>query len=176
MLDEPTNHLDVGSIAALLDAIESYGGALVVVSHDRPFCDALRCTHVGYVADGACRFEERELRDDDFSEADRGVRNAEISADNGGASESAVEAKARREEERRQQKQRAAAPKKIAKLEASIGEAEAQIEQLDNEMVAAGSDMEALTHLGARRDALQGKVDAWYAEWDELESLLVRVQ
>ena len=87
--------------------------------------------------------------------------------------ESAAEAKARREEERRQQKQRAAAPKKIAKLEASIGEAEAQIEQLDNEMVAAGSDMEALTELGAKRDALQGKFDVWYAEWDELEALLV---
>ena len=52
LLDEPTNHLDVDAIAALLEALDEYTGAVVVVSHDRPFCEALRCSHVGYVAEG----------------------------------------------------------------------------------------------------------------------------
>jgi ATP-binding cassette subfamily F protein 3 len=41
VLDEPTNHLDVESIEALEDAIESYDGTVVLVSHDRELLRAL---------------------------------------------------------------------------------------------------------------------------------------
>ena len=75
LLDEPTNHPDVEAIAALLDAIAEYTGAIVVISHDRAFCEAIECTHVGYVSGGQITVEERSLRDEDFSEADRGVVN-----------------------------------------------------------------------------------------------------
>ena len=85
LLDEPTNHLDADAIAALLDAIETYTGAVVVISHDRPFCEALRATHIGYVCGGSCLMEERELRDSDFSEADRGVRNTFVPGEGGEA-------------------------------------------------------------------------------------------
>jgi ATPase subunit of ABC transporter with duplicated ATPase domains len=75
LLDEPTNHLDVEAIAALLDAIGRYEGAVVVVSHDRAFCETIAATHVGYVANGKILVEERGLRESDFSEEDRGVVN-----------------------------------------------------------------------------------------------------
>ena len=45
VLDEPTNHLDVESKQALLDALESFSGTVLFVSHDRHFLDAIT-THV----------------------------------------------------------------------------------------------------------------------------------
>jgi ATPase subunit of ABC transporter with duplicated ATPase domains len=41
VLDEPTNHLDLDSIAAIEAALFAYDGALLVVSHDRDFLDAI---------------------------------------------------------------------------------------------------------------------------------------
>ena len=41
ILDEPTNHLDIVSKEILKDALESYTGTLVIVSHDRDFLDGL---------------------------------------------------------------------------------------------------------------------------------------
>ncbi len=42
ILDEPTNHLDLDGIAALESALDAYDGAVLAVSHDAAFLDALR--------------------------------------------------------------------------------------------------------------------------------------
>ncbi len=44
LLDEPTNDLDVNTMRALEEAIESFGGCVLVISHDRWFLDRV-CTH-----------------------------------------------------------------------------------------------------------------------------------
>ena len=39
LLDEPTNHLDIPSVEWLEDFLKNYGGAYIVISHDRYFLD-----------------------------------------------------------------------------------------------------------------------------------------
>ncbi|RMT91883.1 hypothetical protein ALP39_00174 [Pseudomonas marginalis pv. marginalis] len=45
LLDEPSNHLDLESVAAFEQALQGFGGAMVVVSHDAAFVQAIRPTH-----------------------------------------------------------------------------------------------------------------------------------
>jgi ATPase subunit of ABC transporter with duplicated ATPase domains len=42
LLDEPTNNLDPGSRTAVADSLSSWGGTLIVVSHDAEFVEALQ--------------------------------------------------------------------------------------------------------------------------------------
>ncbi len=45
LLDEPTNDLDVNTLRALEEALENYGGCVVVITHDRWFLDRI-ATHI----------------------------------------------------------------------------------------------------------------------------------
>jgi ATP-binding cassette subfamily F protein 3 len=51
ILDEPTNHLDIDSRAALIEAINDYKGAVILVSHDRYLLEAC-VERLWLVADG----------------------------------------------------------------------------------------------------------------------------
>ncbi|WP_296604147.1 ABC-F family ATP-binding cassette domain-containing protein [Nocardioides sp.] len=52
VLDEPTNHLDLPAIEQLEEALESYSGALLLVSHDRRLLDNVRLDQRWQVQDG----------------------------------------------------------------------------------------------------------------------------
>jgi hypothetical protein len=57
------------SVEALSDALSVWGGskgAIVVVSHDRNFCDKITFTHVATVKDGKFTLEERPVRESDW--------------------------------------------------------------------------------------------------------------
>ncbi|CAB9518518.1 Tylosin resistance ATP-binding protein TlrC [Seminavis robusta] len=81
MLDEPSNHLDVGCIEGLARALSGWGGkdgAVVVISHDREFCDKVGFTHVGTVMNGKLLLEQRPLRESDWEQYDIGAANAKL--------------------------------------------------------------------------------------------------
>jgi ATP-binding cassette subfamily F protein uup len=67
LLDEPTNDLDLDSLRALEDMLETWPGALVVVSHDRAFLERTvtdvvvldGAGHAGRVPGGYAAYEER---------------------------------------------------------------------------------------------------------------------
>jgi ATP-binding cassette, subfamily F, member 3 len=52
LMDEPTTHLDMGSIDALVGALEDYEGTLVFISHDVHFIRSM-ARSVGHVSGGA---------------------------------------------------------------------------------------------------------------------------
>lgn len=57
VLDEPTNHLDLEAIEQLEQALESYDGALLLVTHDRRMLESVRLGRRWHVTGG--RVEER---------------------------------------------------------------------------------------------------------------------
>ncbi len=58
LVDEPTNDLDLGTIRVLEDAIASFPGSAVVVSHDRYFLDRVATHILAYDEEGGSRFWE----------------------------------------------------------------------------------------------------------------------
>ncbi len=52
VLDEPTNHLDLAAIEQLEQALESYDGTLLLVTHDRRMLDTVRLDRHWHVEDG----------------------------------------------------------------------------------------------------------------------------
>ena len=62
IMDEPTNHLDIDSRAALIDAINQYEGAIILVSHDRHLLEAC-ADRLWLVADGGVKTFDGDMDD-----------------------------------------------------------------------------------------------------------------
>ncbi len=62
LLDEPTNHLDLATREALTLALQEFGGAMLLVSHDRALLRAA-CDDYWLVADGSVQTFEGDLDD-----------------------------------------------------------------------------------------------------------------
>jgi ATP-binding cassette subfamily F protein uup len=55
LLDEPTNDFDIETLTELEDLLDSYGGTLIVISHDRYFLERVCDRFVGLLGDSAVR-------------------------------------------------------------------------------------------------------------------------
>ncbi len=63
LLDEPTNDLDIETLRALEDAILTFPGCVLVISHDRWFLDRIATHTLGYETDGKVVFHEGNFTD-----------------------------------------------------------------------------------------------------------------
>ncbi len=169
ILDEPTNHLDIDSREALVAALNSYAGAVILVSHD-PHLISLTVDRLWLVADGMVKSFEGDLDDyrrlllDRSNPARPGTRDGNSSRK--GERRAAAEERARLAPLR---KRAAAAEKRIEELTSKKSVIEAK---LADPALYAGS---ATIITGLRRDlaSLAREIEAAEADWlavhEELE-------
>jgi ATP-binding cassette, subfamily F, member 3 len=127
ILDEPTNHLDIDSRAALVDAINDYPGAVILVSHDRYLIEAC-ADRLWLVADGTVAAYEGDL--DDYRRLVLGreaKRETREEADKVSRTDQRRAAAERREELKPLKRRIDAAEKTVATLTAEIGRIDAEL-------------------------------------------------
>jgi ATP-binding cassette subfamily F protein 3 len=162
LLDEPTNHLDIASREAVERALRSYPGAVVVVSHDRYFLEA--------VATRLLEIRPRGIRHFDGSYAryrETLLPRTTVAAKPAAKAKPAASPAA-------SGKPRSASPaKRLPKLEAEIAAAEArmtQITELLGDAATWTSDRDPVA-LSAEYDTLTVALETLYAEWAEVAEL-----
>ncbi|MEO1530580.1 MAG: ABC-F family ATP-binding cassette domain-containing protein [Pseudomonadota bacterium] len=116
ILDEPTNHLDMESREALVEALNAYNGAVILITHD-PHLVELVADRLWLVKDGRVTpFEE------DMAAYRRLILAAPETATGGGGGDAAGTAERR---------ERAATRKALAPLKAEVAAAEARLEKIN---------------------------------------------
>jgi ATP-binding cassette subfamily F protein 3 len=174
ILDEPTNHLDIDSRQALMEAINDFEGAVILVSHDRFLIEAC-ADRLWLVANRTVKPFDGDM--DDY-------RRLVLSGDLGSApaSRDGGEDKPTRTDERRAAAERrsAAAPlrKRLEGLEsrmAKLAEVAAKIDAALADGTAFQRDPAKATDLARKRaeaaQALAGAEEEWLAVSEEIESV-----
>jgi len=175
LLDEPTNHLDVDAREALVQALNAYEGAVVLVSHDAHLLE-LSCDNLWLVEDGACRPFDGDLADYRRHLVDTRRQKRRDERDG----ETVQLPKQNRKEERRA---RAAARAETANLRKSVRDMEKQMEKLtakreqletrlaDPEIYEGSTSkmMEIQVQLGEVKSDLKKTETAWMKASEELE-------
>jgi ATP-binding cassette subfamily F protein 3 len=145
MLDEPTNHLDMESIDSLIEAIEAFDGAVIIVTHSELILEAVATKLIVYDNDAVSVFEGTYL---DFLDRvgwsdEGGVRTKKGKKQDAGS---------RNSNRKDAKKQRSAAPDKskvLGALKERITAIEAEITQLEQ---AVERDTQALLEASAAGD------------------------
>ncbi|QQS12897.1 MAG: ABC-F family ATP-binding cassette domain-containing protein [Rhodospirillales bacterium] len=138
LLDEPTNHLDMDSRAALVEALNEYDGAVILVSHDAHLV-RLVADRLWLVADGTCASFEGDL--DDYESqvmSDRGARREKRARVDDAPAAAAAPATPAPPPLPKAERRRADAEhrQRLAPLRKSIERAEKELEKLNAQRVA----------------------------------------
>lgn len=160
ILDEPTNHLDVDAREALIQALNAYTGAVVIVSHDRHMLE-LTADRLVLVDSGTAREFDGSLNDYiAFVLSKEAAGPKPSKADKKEARRAAAEARERGTELR---KAAGAAEAELARLtEARSAVDRAMFDPSSADAKLAGLTM---TELMKRRAELEARIDAAEAAW-----------
>lgn len=166
ILDEPTNHLDITSKEILENALNSYTGTVLFVSHDRYFINSTATriielankTVVNYIGNYDYYLEKKDILE------------AKPITNNISKSSSSAISKLNWQEEKVKQAQQKKIKNEIKRTEERMALIEAEIEELDNMYAdpAISSDTAKLMEIHTRKEALSKELDELYDKWGEL--------
>lgn len=166
LLDEPTNHLDIPSREALEDAILSYDGTLIVISHDRYFLNKVIHRILELKEDGVSEYlgnysyyiekKENPNRFETLEEITNGKTKTQIK-----------EEKKKQKEIEKGKKSEAA---KLKKLEQDISNAESEIVKLQESLCDEKiySNPEESGRVNREIKEVETKLEELYNEWEGL--------
>jgi ATP-binding cassette subfamily F protein 3 len=161
ILDEPTNHLDIDSRESLVEALNDFPGAVILISHDRHLIEAT-ADRLWLVRDGTVKAYDGDLADYRQevvgSAADRRERRAE---------EKASKAERRREAAQRRQALEPLA-KQIKAVEALIERVRKRIDTIEDELANPAlyeKDPVGATRLAKERSDLGGTLAGHEERW-----------
>ena len=162
ILDEPTNHLDIDSRRALLDALNDYEGAVILITHDRSLME-LVADRLWLAADGSIKPFEGDMDDYARYVVDR-AKAARA------PSQVAAPLKAEAPAPRKAAARPAAAPlkRKLEAAETALARATDAVAEIDRALADPAiftRDPAKAAELGARREKAQARLDAAEAEW-----------
>jgi ATP-binding cassette subfamily F protein 3 len=170
LLDEPTNHLDMRAKDVLLEALRTYTGTIVFVSHDRYFIDNL-ATRVIEIEDGHVHvypgnYEDYLWRKSGGPEALEAAAAVEpVKADDDNRLPAALPASSKRVN-----------PMKVKRLRDQLKEVEQQVAELESEIAqheAALADFKSVDEtmrLSTLVDERRKDLNARVAQWEELSA------
>ncbi|WP_027407481.1 ABC-F family ATP-binding cassette domain-containing protein [Anaerovibrio sp. RM50] len=190
ILDEPTNHLDIPAKEAVEEALSTFPGTYITVSHDRYFLDKV-ANCVLELSDGKLREYDgnysyyREKKDEEAREAAE-LAEEQAAKDRIAREKAKSEAKAEAEAERaktREQQARADAKKgaiqsmsddkraqMIHRAEAQIATIEMDLKNLELTMNSPQiqADPEQSVEIAMEYEAKTKELDEWYEKWEQL--------
>ena len=167
ILDEPTNHLDIASREALENALLSFGGTIIAVSHDRYFMKKL-ATRIFDLSNGF--YDYRGTFDEylEFKEnrkvAEQTVVKTEVKASEG---------KLKYNEAKKLAADIRKAEKRLEKGEAEIESLEEEKAELEEEMnTSAATDYVRLSEISSRLSEIDTRIEEIFFDMEEAETFL----
>ena len=163
LLDEPTNHLDMDAREALMQALNNYRGAVILVSHDPHLVDSV-ADRLWLVADGTCKPYDGDL--EDYRKLIVQQRRRER--------EDAKKESRSNKVEKKETPNLSKVEKEAAKLEQKLAELNARKDAMENDIanVCASGDTHQLKDLNTTHASLQKQISK--CEGD-LEALIAKL-
>ena len=162
LLDEPTNDLDTETLTILEDYIDSFGGTVITVSHDRYFLNKV-AQEYWYIHDGKLEriigsFEDYEAvkREQDKAQAATEKANNKTQQQNVKKKKKGLSYKEKQEFET---------------ILARIDQTEDRLTTIEQEMIEASSDYAKIKELNEEQQQLENQYENDIARWSELEEL-----
>jgi ATP-binding cassette, subfamily F, member 3 len=171
IVDEPTNHLDIDSRAALIEAINAYEGAVVLVSHDKYLLSAC-ADQLWLVADATCRPFDGDI--DDYK---RLVLQRTPPDSNGEEARKQVKRDAARQVSAKLRRDVAPLRRQITRLEDRMAQLETLLGRVDAALAKPelfAREPERVGEFSRQRAELQKALKAAEDEWLELSTAFDR--